>query len=226
MRSRWHIVPRVKTRGYTLLSLWDSDLRPGGTDVCSHGFQPVVRGQRLASIALVTLLLLAACAQPAAEIETPTEPRPPSRDPLPGRPRHRHHRRRHHLRGHGRSTIRPTRSSSPSPAPRSSASASSTSAARSRGRRTDGGSRSDGTSCAPTSWAPTSCTPVDRDLPAEASAEGSEEGAEEGAEEAGDESAEAELQSVQTSEIFVEVQSVLPEGGEVTDIRGLKPLRQ
>ncbi len=34
------------------------------------------------------------------------------------------------------------------------------------------------------------------------------------------------FQSVQTSEIFIEVQSVLPEGTEVTDIRGLKPLRQ
>ena len=34
------------------------------------------------------------------------------------------------------------------------------------------------------------------------------------------------FQTVETSEIFIEVQSVLPEGGEVTDIRGLKPLRQ
>jgi hypothetical protein len=33
-----------------------------------------------------------------------------------------------------------------------------------------------------------------------------------------------ETQSVRTSEIFIEVQSVLPEGSEVTDIRGLKPL--
>lgn len=32
--------------------------------------------------------------------------------------------------------------------------------------------------------------------------------------------------TVQTSEIFVEVKSVLPADGEVTDIRGLKPLRQ
>lgn len=37
---------------------------------------------------------------------------------------------------------------------------------------------------------------------------------------------EAPPESVRTSEIFVEVQSVLPEGGEATDIRGLKPLRQ
>jgi len=36
----------------------------------------------------------------------------------------------------------------------------------------------------------------------------------------------AEAQTVQTSEIFVEVQSVLPADGEVTDIRGLKPLRR
>lgn len=35
----------------------------------------------------------------------------------------------------------------------------------------------------------------------------------------------AEAQTVQTSEIFVEVESVLPAGGEATDIRGLKPLR-
>ncbi len=35
-----------------------------------------------------------------------------------------------------------------------------------------------------------------------------------------------EVETVRTSEIFIEVQSVLPEGGEVTDIRGLKPLRQ
>ncbi len=34
------------------------------------------------------------------------------------------------------------------------------------------------------------------------------------------------FETVRTSEIFIEVQSVLPEGGEVTDIRGLKPLRQ
>ncbi len=33
-------------------------------------------------------------------------------------------------------------------------------------------------------------------------------------------------ETVQTSEIFIEVQSVLPEGGEATDIRGLKPLRE
>ncbi len=46
--------------------------------------------------------------------------------------------------------------------------------------------------------------------------------------EADAEGAEADrgFQSVQTSEIFIEVQSVLPEGTEVTDIRGLKPLRQ
>ncbi len=36
----------------------------------------------------------------------------------------------------------------------------------------------------------------------------------------------AETRSVQTSEIFIEVQSVLPEDGEATDIRGLKPLRR
>ncbi len=35
-----------------------------------------------------------------------------------------------------------------------------------------------------------------------------------------------EYETVQTSEIFIEVQSVLPADGEVTDIRGLKPLRQ
>ena len=34
------------------------------------------------------------------------------------------------------------------------------------------------------------------------------------------------FETVETSEIFIEVQSVLPEDGEVTDIRGLKPLRQ
>ena len=45
--------------------------------------------------------------------------------------------------------------------------------------------------------------------------------------EVGEASAEApQAQTVNTSEIFIEVQSVLPEGGEVTDIRGLKPLRQ
>ena len=37
---------------------------------------------------------------------------------------------------------------------------------------------------------------------------------------------ETPAESVQTSEIFIEVQSVLPAGGEATDIRGLKPLRQ
>ncbi len=37
---------------------------------------------------------------------------------------------------------------------------------------------------------------------------------------------EAPFETVQTSEIFIEVQSVLPEDGEVTDIRGLKPLRE
>ena len=36
---------------------------------------------------------------------------------------------------------------------------------------------------------------------------------------------EAPAERVQTSEIFIEVESVLPEDGEVTDIRGLKPLR-
>ncbi|MCP3961173.1 MAG: hypothetical protein GY719_25280 [bacterium] len=35
-----------------------------------------------------------------------------------------------------------------------------------------------------------------------------------------------EAQSVETSEIFIEVQSVLPEGSEVSEIRGLKPLRE
>lgn len=55
----------------------------------------------------------------------------------------------------------------------------------------------------------------------------------EGTEEAGDvevaeaeATAEPEVQTVQTSEIFIEVQSVLPTDGEVTDIRALKPLRQ
>ncbi len=38
--------------------------------------------------------------------------------------------------------------------------------------------------------------------------------------------ADAEEKTVRTSEIFVEVKSVLPADGEVTDIRGLKPLRQ
>ncbi len=50
--------------------------------------------------------------------------------------------------------------------------------------------------------------------------------AEEGAEGVEGEDVEGETETVQTSEIFVEVQSVLPEGGEATDIRGLKPLRQ
>ncbi len=36
----------------------------------------------------------------------------------------------------------------------------------------------------------------------------------------------AEAETIETSEIFVEVESVLPGDGEVTDIRGLKPLRQ
>ncbi len=35
-----------------------------------------------------------------------------------------------------------------------------------------------------------------------------------------------DFETVRTSEIFIEVESVLPEGGAVTDIRGLKPLRQ
>ncbi len=41
-----------------------------------------------------------------------------------------------------------------------------------------------------------------------------------------DDATEVEAQSVRTSEIFIEVQSVLPEDGEATGIRGLKPLRQ
>jgi hypothetical protein len=36
---------------------------------------------------------------------------------------------------------------------------------------------------------------------------------------------ETEAETLETSEIFVEVQSVLPEDGEVTDIRDIKPLR-
>ncbi len=45
-------------------------------------------------------------------------------------------------------------------------------------------------------------------------------------EEAGEEESEAEAQTVESSEIFVEVESVLPADAEVTDIRGLKPLRE
>lgn len=37
---------------------------------------------------------------------------------------------------------------------------------------------------------------------------------------------EAEVETVESSEIFVEVESVLPADAEVTDIRGLKPLRE
>lgn len=48
-------------------------------------------------------------------------------------------------------------------------------------------------------------------------AESPEESPEEGA---------AEWQTIETSAIFVEVESVLPADGEVADIRGLKPLRQ
>ncbi len=43
---------------------------------------------------------------------------------------------------------------------------------------------------------------------------------------AAEDAADETFETVQTSEIFIEVQSVLPEGGEVTDIRELKPLRQ
>ncbi len=48
---------------------------------------------------------------------------------------------------------------------------------------------------------------------------------EDGAGDAGDEAG-GGFDTVQTSEIFIEVESVLPEDGEVTGIRGLKPLRQ
>ncbi len=43
---------------------------------------------------------------------------------------------------------------------------------------------------------------------------------------AAEDDTEAGFQSVRTSEIFIEVQSVLPEDGEATGIRGLKPLRE
>ena len=43
---------------------------------------------------------------------------------------------------------------------------------------------------------------------------------------AGDAAVEAEPRTIETSEIFIEVESVLPADGEVTDIRGLKPLRR
>ncbi len=46
------------------------------------------------------------------------------------------------------------------------------------------------------------------------------------AEDAGSTDGDAGWETVETSEIFIEVQSVLPEDGEATDIRGLKPLRQ
>ena len=56
---------------------------------------------------------------------------------------------------------------------------------------------------------------------------GPPDGPAEGVEEAGAaEAGEAEAQTVETSEIFIEVESVLPADGEVTDIRDLKPLRQ
>ncbi len=56
---------------------------------------------------------------------------------------------------------------------------------------------------------------------------GAPDGPAEGVAEAGAaEAGEAEAQTVETSEIFIEVESVLPADGEVTDIRELKPLRK